>query len=133
MDSARQTAPGVPAGIGLVTILTVLLALVLAVFAALTLFTAQADARLSQANADAVTAYYAADALACAAQAEFAQGVEAELERTFPMTEAQSLYIHLRRTAEGGVERLAWQTVSSGQEIGGDTLPIWDGVGLPGE
>lgn len=131
MDKTQEN--GVPAGIGLVTVFTVLLVLVLAVFSALTLFTAQADERLSRANAAAVTAYYAADAQACMAQEAFAAGTQAEYEADFPMTEVQSLHIRLGRTPEGGVERLEWRTVTNSSTVEEAPLPVWDGAGLPGQ
>lgn len=55
----KQTSP---IGVGVISILTVLLVLCLAVFAALTLSSARADLALSRRNADTVQAYYAADA-----------------------------------------------------------------------
>ena len=51
-----------PVGVGVLTVLTVLLALVLAVFSALTYVTARADLALSRINAATVTAWYDADA-----------------------------------------------------------------------
>lgn len=53
---------GSPVGVGVLTVLTVLLVLTLAVFSALTYTSARADWALSRINADTVTAYYAADA-----------------------------------------------------------------------
>ena len=50
-------------GIGGVTLLTVLLVLCLTLFSVLALSSAQADKRLSEKNAEAVRAYYAADNL----------------------------------------------------------------------
>lgn len=51
-------------GVGGVTLFTVLLVLVLTMFAVLTVSSAQADMRLSQKNALAVSEYYAADSKA---------------------------------------------------------------------
>ena len=53
---------GSPVGVGVLTVLTVLLVLTLAVFSALTYTSARADWALSRINADTVTAYYAAHA-----------------------------------------------------------------------
>ena len=78
------------AGIGLTSILTVLLVLVLSIFSVLSLFTAQADERLSRANADAVSAYYAADARACRVEEDFARSGEAERAETVPMTQTSA-------------------------------------------
>ena len=55
-----------PVGVGVITVITVLLVLSLSIFSALTLSTARADLALSRRNADTVTAYYAADAQAAA-------------------------------------------------------------------
>ncbi|MEA4955067.1 MAG: hypothetical protein VB096_06085 [Pseudoflavonifractor sp.] len=120
------------AGIGLTSIFTVLLVMVLSVFTALSLFTARADERLSRANADAVNAYYAADARACQIEADFAISGEAARVETIPMTEIQSLRIHLRRAPDGSVERLEWRTVRAEKTGDTDTLPVWNGTGLPG-
>lgn len=119
-------------GIGLTSIFTVLLVLILSVFSTLSLFTARADERLSRANADAVSAYYAADAQACRIEADFARSGEAEREETIPMTEIQSLRIRLRRTPDGSVERLEWSTVRTEESGEAEALPVWGGTGLPG-
>ena len=95
---------GSPVGVGVLTVLTVLLVLTLAVFS-------RADWALSRINADTVAAYYAADAEAARLLSGFSTGSEEELEATLPMTEAQSLRIHLARRADGTVAVLAWQTV----------------------
>lgn len=122
-----------PIGVGVLTVLTVLLVLTLAVFSALTYTSARADLALSKINADTVTAYYAADAQAAALLEEFQSGPEDELEATLPMTEAQSLYVHLVRDPDGGVRILSWKTVSAQEEVdlGGGGLPVFGG-GLPG-
>ena len=86
-----------PIGIGVVSIMTVLLVLTLSVFSALTLTSARADLSLSRTNADTVSAYYAADAQAAALYAQFAAGTDAELETDIPMTDTQSLHLHLVR------------------------------------
>lgn len=119
-------------GIGVVTVFTVLLVLTLSVFSALTLSSARADLALSRTNARTVSAYYAADAEAAALYEEFAAGTEDELVAEVPMTERQSLRIHLVREG-GGVRILAWQTVplEDGADLGDDHLPVWDGT-FPG-
>ena len=115
-----------PIGIGVVSIMTVLLVLTLSVFSALTLTSARVS--LSQTNADTVSAYYAADAQAAALYAQFAAGTDAELETDIPMTDTQSLHLHLVR-GEDGVEILAWQTVPVEDGGGdGDHLPVFDGT-----
>ena len=117
-----------PIGIGVVSIMTVLLVLTLSVFSALTLTSARADLSLSRTNADTVSAYYAADAQAAALYAQFAAGTDAGLETDIPMTDTQSLHLHLVRGADG-VEILAWQTVPVEAGGGdGDHLPVFDGT-----
>ena len=79
-----------PIGVGVLTVLTVLLVLSLAVVAALTYTSARADLALSRRNADTVTAYYAADAQAAALYRTFEAGGQAELEATLPVTDHQN-------------------------------------------
>lgn len=121
-----------PVGVGVLTILTVLLTLALAVFSVLTYTSAKADLALSKRNAETVTAYYTADQEGIRQKAAFLKGGEPEHEATIPMTQAQSLYIHLRRENDGSCTVLAWKTISNndGTTIE-DTLPVWDGT-LPG-
>lgn len=120
---------GSPAGVGVITLFTVLILLCLFTFAMLTFSSARADERLSRINADTVSAYYAADAQGAALAAGFAAGTEAELERTIPMTDTQSLYIHLIRNADGSVTALAWKTVTAERADDGEDplLPVWEG------
>lgn len=115
-----------PIGIGVISILTVLLVLALSLFAALTLASARADLALSQRNADTVQAYYSADAEAAKLYAAFAAGDEEELETTLPITEQQYLAVHFVRQDDGSVRVLQWQTVSVEPEID-EHLPVWDG------
>ena len=61
-----------PLGVGVISIVTVLLVLCLTIFSALTLTTAKADLNLSRINADTVSAWYAADAEAARQYAAFA-------------------------------------------------------------
>ena len=121
---------GAAFGMGIATICMVLLVLTLTVFAALSLSAARADAALSKIGADTVRAYYKADAEAAGHYRAFAAGGEAELEQTIPMTKNQSLYLHLRRQPDGGVEILAWHTVAAGPDAldeGEQTIRVWTG------
>jgi hypothetical protein len=117
-----------PMGVGVVTILTVLLVLCLTVFSALTLSTARSDLALSHRNADTVRAYYEADAQAARLYADFTGGDVPELETAIPMTETQSLYLHLIRQADGSVLTLAWRTQAEEETELDDHLPVWDGT-----
>lgn len=122
-----------PIGVGVLTVLTILLVLTLAVFSALTYASARADLALSRKNAETVTAYYAADAEARKLLEDFRGGEGGdELVSTIPMTEMQALSIHLERDLDGTVHILAWKTVPAGGE--GDAvfeeppLPVFDGT-----
>ena len=109
-----------PVGVGVLTVLTVLLVLVLAVFSALTYATA---------NADTVTAWYAADAQAAALLEEFEAGSGETLEATLPMTERQSLYVRFQREADGTVTVLDWRTVLTEEAEEGSSLPVYGSEG----
>lgn len=117
-----------PIGIGVITLITVLLVLCLTIFSILTYSSAQADMQLSQVNADAVSAYYKADCEAAALYAEFAAGSDAELETTITVSDSQELHLHLVRSADGSVEVVAWNTSAiSDLELEEDYLPLWQG------
>lgn len=117
-----------PIGVGVVTILTVLLVLGLTIFSTLTLSTARGDLALSQRNADTVQAYYKADAQATKRYADFAESDERELETTIPMTDTQSLYLHLARQADSSILILAWKTQAEAESEIDEYLPVWDGT-----
>ena len=115
-----------PVGVGVISVITVLLVLTLSLFAALSVATAQADLALSRKHADTVTAYYQADAQAAELYAAFAAGNEPTLEAVLPITDQQSLLLRLARTEAGDVEILAWQTQT--QELPPEEgLPVWTG------
>ena len=121
----KRSAAG-PVGVGVISVITVLLVLTLSLFAALSVATAQADLALSRKNADTVTAYYQADAQAAELYAAFAAGNEPTLEAVLPITDQQSLLLRLARTEAGDVEILAWQTQT--QELPPEEgLPVWTG------
>lgn len=124
MNTAKQHPSLI--GVGVISVLTVLLVLCLSLFAALTLTSAKADQNLSQRNADQVTAYYAADAQAVALYEEFEAGTEPKLEATIPMTDNQSLYVHFERQADGSAAILAWRTVTE-ETASDDHLPVYGG------
>ena len=125
----REEKASSPIGVGVLTILTVLLVLALAVFSVLTFTSAKADLALSRTNAETVSAYYAADAQAKARMADFMAGTAPEYEETIPMTDAQSLHIHLRRQTDGTCAVLAWNTVANERETEFDQgLDVWDGT-----
>lgn len=113
-------------GVGVISVLTVLLVLCLSLFAALTLTSAKADLSLSQRNAQQVTAYYDADAQAVALYEEFLSSDEPELETTIAITEHQSLYLWLQQEADGSVVIRAWRTVPTETESDSH-LPVYGG------
>lgn len=100
-------------GIGVVSVFTVLLALTLSVFSALTLSSARADLALSKINADTVSAYYAADSAAVQLYRDFADSLEDELYEQIPMDNGQILSIHLVREGEE-IRVLNWQVLPQG-------------------
>lgn len=117
-----------PLGVGVISIVTVLLVLCLTIFSALTLTTARADLNLSRINADTVAAWYAADAEAARRYAAFAAGANPELEADIPIAGRQFLHLHLVRNWDA-VEILAWRAVTVEGETGieDSTLPVWGG------
>lgn len=114
-----------PAGIGVITILTVLLTLTLGTFAMLTLSSANADLRLSKAAADKTRVYYEADARAARIFAEFSAGSEASLETSVPISETQELILRFSR--HGGHAVIDCWRVSVTEETPDDSLPVWTG------
>lgn len=118
-----------PMGVGVLTILTILLVLMLAIFASLTFVSAKADLSLSQINADTVTAYYAADSKAAQMAREFAKGSESELFADIPITSMQNLHLELVRTEGNSYEILAWNVVSTSaaMDLEDPVLNVWDG------
>lgn len=121
-----------PLGVGVITVITVLLVLTLSIFAALTISSARADLALSRINAGTVRAYYAADAAAARRYAAFAAGDQGELEEYFPVGDRQELHLRLARNSGGKPQIRAWETVSRAE--GSEPLcgpELWDGE-LPG-
>ena len=115
-----------PVGVGVISVITVLLVLTLSLFAALSVAPAQAALALSRKTAATVPAYYQADAQAAELYAAFAAGNEPTLEAVLPITDQQSLLLRLARTEAGDVEILAWQTQT--QELPPEEgLPVWTG------
>lgn len=129
MNPQSKSSGASPLGVGVISIVTVLLVLCLTIFSALTLTTAKADLNLSRINADTVSAWYAADAEAARQYAGFAASGTSELEASIPIAGRQSLYLHLIRDADGRVQVLAWRSVTEEGEAGLEdaALPVWGG------
>ena len=119
------------------SLLVIFAVLCMTVFALLSLRTAQAEKRVSDAAAQAVTRYYAADLQAQEIYArlkngETVDGVGEEGNRLFytcPISANQVLAVELERN-EGKFTVLRWQVVA-GAEIENGTLPVWDGSTAP--
>lgn len=131
MDERRIAAPPPVGGSSLLVIFGVL---ALTVFALLTLTTVQADGRLSQASADAVAAYYAADCqaeeiLAQLRSGETPEGVAADGDTYYyrcPISGTQDLSVAVR-VAGRDYTVLRWQAVSAVDWTADESLAVWDG------
>ena len=134
MDEKRFSAPIV----GGSSLLVIFAVLCLTVFALLGLSTVQADGRLSDASAEAVSAYYAADCqaetiLAQLRAGELPEGVEETVTPegrtcayTCPISDTQTLAVEVR--LEGtDYTVLRWQAVSTADWAADETLDLWDG------
>lgn len=132
-----------PPAVGGVSLLVVFAVLCLTVFALLGLATVQADVRLADASARAVSDYYAAD---CAAQeilarlraGEEPEGVEfrgfGELYASYacPISDQQELRVEVRFPDVldlDSYEILCWRAAPVGQWENDDSLNVWDGEG----
>ncbi len=100
-----------PVGVGVISIINVLLVLSLSVFAVLTLVSAQADLELSTRNADTIKAYYTVDSEAYDIYSDFAQSDETELFTEIEYSERQKLSLHFVKNADGETEILSWRTL----------------------
>ena len=131
MRTRESVSPPVVGGSSLLVIFAVLC---LTVFALLGLSTVQADRRLSDASAEAVRAYYAADVqaekiLAQLREGQVPQGVAvnaAFYAYVCPISDTQELQVQLR--CSGGTwEVLEWKAVSTASWETDDTITVWDG------
>lgn len=131
MDNRNRFSPPLVGGSSLLVIFAVLC---LTVFALLGLSTVKADGRLSDATAEAVSAYYAADRqaeeiFACLRHGEFPENVtEADgvYSYTCPISDTQSLQVELAES-NGNWSVLRWQTVSTATWNLDTQLDLWDG------
>lgn len=126
----KRSAPAVGAS----SLLVIFAVLCLTVFALLSLSTVQAGKRLSDAAADSVLSFYAADTraeeiFAALRGGELPEGVTVSDELysyTCPISDTQELRVVL---SCGGGEWtvLRWQTVSTTRWTADDSLDVWDG------
>lgn len=124
-----------PPAVGGSSLLVIFAVLCLTVFALLTLSTVQADRRLADAAAQAVTDYYAADVraeeiLARLRAGETPEGVEQAADGTYcytcPISDTQALSVQVR-LEDGTWQVLRWQTVSTAEWQPDASLDVWDG------
>ena len=127
-----------PPAVGGVSLLVVFAVLCLTVFALLALTTVQADTRLADASAQAVTDYYAADCqaqeiLARLRRGERPEGVKVhsldpvQAEYACPISDTQELQVSVVIEADGGYRVLRWQAAPSVEWESDESLDIWDG------
>ena len=127
-----------PPAVGGVSLLVAFAVLCLTVFALLALTTVQADTRLADASAKAVTDYYAADCqaqeiLARLRNGERPEGVEfsgsglLHAQYVVPISDTQELQVELTLDARGRYTILRWQSVPTGDWEYDDSLTLWDG------
>ena len=131
MDKQRRSQTPMIGGSSLLIIFAVLC---LTVFALLGFSTVQADRRLSDAGAAAVSEYYEADLRAEEILAELRSGnIPAGVSEengiytyTCTISETQALEIEIRNQGNTW-EILKWQAVSTVDWNTDDTLTVWDG------
>ena len=135
---AKKERTGVPA-VGGSSLLVIFAVLCLTVFALLGLSTVQAGDRLSDASAEAVAAYYAADCqaeetLARLRAGELPAGVARDgdlFSYECPVSDTQALAVQVR-LEDGNYTILRWQAVSTAAWEADESLEVWDGE-LDGE
>ena len=123
-----------PPTLGGSSLLVIFAVLCLTVFALLGLSTVQADSRLSEASANAVSAYYQADAqaestLALMRSGQTPDGISVHgdiYSFVCPISETQELQVEVQHSGEAWTV-LRWQAVSVTQWEADDSLDVWDG------
>jgi len=137
-----------PPALGGASLLVIFAVLALTIFALLSLSTVRADARLSEASAQAVQNYYAAD---CKAQAvlawlrtgegepdvpedftvttsisEYPDHSETVHAYTIPISDTQELQVEVRVDGVNDFEILRWQAVPVGDWEIDEGIELWD-------
>lgn len=141
MDNKKRERLSAPT-VGASSLLTVFAVLCLTVFALLALSTVSADMRLSDASAQAVSDYYAAD---CAAQEIFTRIKMGEDPESLPLdsvtpkgdgvryaytveiSAGQELQVEIAKQG-GQFAVLRWQAVSSQPWENDESIELWDGI-----
>lgn len=136
-----------PPAVGGISLLVVFAVLCLTVFALLALTTVQADKRLADASARAVSDYYAADCkaqeiLARLRRGEQPDGVEIAgrlgdgiytAHYTVPISGTQELQVEVDFTEDWAgydwrYQVVRWQAVPTAEWEGDESLDVWDGT-----
>ncbi len=142
-----------PPAVGGTSLLVVFAVLCLTVFALLSLTTVQADVRLADASAKAVTDYYEADRQAQAVLAYLRTGEAAagsipeDLQLSseasdypggkpgdtvtsyaIPISDTQELQVEVRFNWDGTYDILRWQAAPTGEWEGDESFELWDGT-----
>ncbi len=150
MEDKRQTKASVPV-VGGSSLLVIFAVLCLTVFALLTLSTVQADLRLADLSAQAVSGYYQADVQAQTILARLRRGDDpgdtafdveivgdeqtpAALDRSYliysytcPISETQELSVSVRMD-DDRYTILRWQAVSTLDWQADENIEVWDGL-----
>ena len=113
---------------GAVSLVMIFCVLCLAVFAALTLATAERERGLSELSAQRAAEYYAADRRAVEIAAALAAGEIPEgVAFSLPAGGDLMLEVRLEISEAGEISVLCWRTVYSGGWDVDDTITLWDG------
>ena len=120
-----------PFGLGILTLVTMLLVVSLSVLSLLAYLTARNDALLTQAHAQSMQSYYAADAKAVLLYEQFQAESDAFFSECIPFSTSQALRITFERRLGHEVAIVAWQTESILDEDVSPPLNIWSGDTLP--
>lgn len=144
MEETRKTGRALGVSIGSATLVMLFATVCLTIFAVMTLVTANHEWKLAQKSADAVTAYYEADAKATeifqqlhTACCLLLDGVELDgvtlsetdgvLSYAVPVDDMQNLQVELVWQEAGGWEICSWRVVQTGQWEADETLDVWSG------
>ena len=131
MDERRSSPPAV----GGSSLLVIFAVLCLTVFALLGLSAVQANGRLSDVSAQAVSGYYTADCQAEAILAQLRQGRQPPgvarqgdvFAYSCPISDTQSLEVRVRLEGDSWTV-LRWQAVSTTQWEAEEGLDLWSGA-----
>lgn len=134
----KQTERVILPAVGGSSLLVIFAVLCLTIFALLGLSTVQADTRLSDASAEAIAAYYAADCqaetiLSRLRSGEAVDGVEIDGNLycySCPVTETRALFVTVELT-DTGYTIYQWQMLPTIQWESDDSLVVWDGEMIP--